>query len=407
MPTYKYAILGGGMVAGYAAKELAKRGLKPGELGIISADSAPPYERPPLSKGFLAGKQTEASLLINDDAFYRDHGIDLQLTTVVERVDVHNKRLHTHAGAAIGFQKLLIATGARVRTFDLPGARLGGILYLRSLDDSKRIRAEAEGARRAAVIGSGFIGMEVASVLAQQGLETTLIFPGERVWQRLFTPQMSAFFRRYYEQRAVSFVPGERVASFDGTGRVSSVVTASGRQLPADLVVGGIGVVPATEALAGSGLRLDDGVVVNEYLESSGPDVYAAGDIANYRDVLFARQRRTEHWDNAVEQGKHAARVLMGERAPFVHVPYFFSDVFDLSYEFWGDTDGADQAVSRGDLESGRFSVWWLKARRLVAAFVLNRPDEESELAPRWIREQRQLTPELLQDDTRPLGQQE
>jgi NADPH-dependent 2,4-dienoyl-CoA reductase/sulfur reductase-like enzyme len=183
------------------------------------------------------------------------------------------------------------------------------------------------------------------------------------------------------------------------------VDTASGRKVPADLVVAGIGVLPATEALEGSGLRLDDGVLVNEYLETGAPDVYAAGDVANYYDVLFARRRRVEHWDNAVQQGEHAARLLTGEREPFVHVPYFFSDVFDLSYEFWGDTAGADQAVLRGDLDGGRFSTWWLKAGRLVAAFVLNRPDDERDVAPLWIAERRQVTPELLRDETVPLGQ--
>jgi 3-phenylpropionate/trans-cinnamate dioxygenase ferredoxin reductase subunit len=405
MRSFTYVILGGGMVAGYAAKEFVKRGLKPGELGILSAESVPPYERPPLSKRFLAGKQTEARLFITGAEFYRDHGIDLQLATPVTGIDVQNKRLRTQSGAEVGFERLLIATGARVRTLDLPGASLAGILYLRSLEDAKRIRAQAEGGKRAAVIGSGFIGMEVASVLAQAGLETTLIFPGERVWKRLFTPQMSAFFQRYYEQRGVVCMPRETVTAFEGNGRVSAVVTGSGRRLSADLVVAGIGAVPALEAVERSGLRLDNGVVVNEFLETSAPDIFAAGDVANYYDVLFAKQRRIEHWDNAVQQGKHAAGVLMGERQPFVHVPYFFSDVFDLSYEFWGDTAGADRVVSRGNLDSGRFSVWWLQAGRLTAAFVLNRPDEESALAPRWIAEQRKLTPERLQDDTQPLGQ--
>jgi NADPH-dependent 2,4-dienoyl-CoA reductase/sulfur reductase-like enzyme len=391
------------MVAGYAAKALVERGLGRGELAIISADNVLPYERPPLSKGFLAGREDEASVFISDRAFYDEHGIAVHLATVVENVDVQRKRLRPHAGEEVGFEKLLIATGARVRTLTVPGATLDGILYLRSLDDAKRIRAHAAGARRAVVIGAGFIGMEVASVLAQQGIETTMVFPDERVWQRFFTPEISAFFRRYYEGRGVSFAAGESITSFAGEGRLSAVITRSGRQVPADLVVAGIGVVPATDAFERSGLQLDNGVVVNQYLEASVPDVYAAGDVANYYDVIFDRQRRVEHWDNAVEQGRHAARLLIGDRAPFVHVPYFFSDVFDLSYEFWGDTAGADEVVHRGNLENGRFSAWWLKEGQLIAAFVMNRPDEERELAPTWITEHHRVSVSALRNERAPL----
>lgn len=396
MARYRYVILGGGMVAGYAVKEFVERGLQPGELAIVSADSVPPYERPPLSKGFLAGREDEASVFINQSADYRDHGIDIRLNTPVESVDLDNRQLRTRAGEEIGFERLLIATGAQPRRLDLPGAALDGICYLRSLDDSKRIRALAAPAKRAVVLGSGFIGMEVAAVLAQQGLETTMVFPDERVWQRLFTPEMSAFFQGYYRERGVTLRAGESAVAFEGDGRVSTVVLKSGQRLSTELVVAGIGVVPATAALESSGLALDNGVVVNEYLETSAPNVYAAGDVANYHDRLFGKRRRVEHWDNAVEQGQHAAQVLLGEREPFVHVPYFFSDVFDLSYEFWGDTAEADQVVYRGDVGSSSFSAWWLKASRLVAAFVLNRPDEERELAPQWIQEARPFSAERL-----------
>jgi NADPH-dependent 2,4-dienoyl-CoA reductase/sulfur reductase-like enzyme len=399
MHPYRYVILGGGMVAGYAAQEMVTRGLRPGELAIISADTAPPYERPPLSKGFLAGADAEAGIFINPPTFYADHGIDLRLGTVVARVYLPRKHLHTDAGDTVGFDKLLIATGARVRRLDVPGAGLPGITYLRSLDDAKRIRTRAASATRVVVIGAGFIGMEVAAVLAQQGLHTTMVFPDERVWQRFFTPAMSAFFQRYYEERGVVFVPRARVTAFAGEGALSTVVTDAGRMLPADLVVAGIGVTAATGALVGADLALGDGVVLNEYLETTAPAVYAAGDVAKYYDVRFAKHRRVEHWDNAVAQGKHAARVMMGERTPFVHVPYFFSDVFDLSYECWGDAAGADEVAYRGSLDNGSFSVWWAKEGRLVAAFVLNRPDEERELAPRWVREGRSVAALLVQDE--------
>jgi NADPH-dependent 2,4-dienoyl-CoA reductase/sulfur reductase-like enzyme len=390
MLTYSYVILGGGMVAGYAAKELVERGIGRGELAIISSDVVPPYERPPLSKGFLAGTEAEESVYINPRSFYDDHGIELSLTTVVTGIDRQRKRLRTHAGGQIEFEKLLIATGAQVRTLDLPGAGLPGIYYLRSLEDAKQIKLASRAAQNAVVIGAGFIGMEVASVLAQKGLHTTMAFPGERVWDRFFTPPISAFFQQYYEQRGVSFASGESVTSFEGDGRLTGVGFKSGKQLPADLVVAGVGVKPATAVLEGV-VSLSDGVVVNEFLESSVAGIYAAGDVANYRDVLFGKQRRVEHWDNAVEQGKHVARVMLGEREPFVHVPYFFSDVFDLSYEFWGDSEGAEEVVYRGDVVTRSFSAWWLQEGRVIAAFVMNRPDEERELAPRLIQERRPL----------------
>jgi NADPH-dependent 2,4-dienoyl-CoA reductase/sulfur reductase-like enzyme len=390
MRTYRYVILGGGMVAGYAAKELVERGLGRGELAIVSSDAVPPYERPPLSKGFLAGTEAEESVYINPRPFYDDHAIDLSLATVVTGIDRQRKRLRTHAGGEIGFEKLLIATGAQVRTLDLSGAGLPGIYYLRSLDDAKQIKMATHSARDSAVIGGGFIAMEVASVLAQQGLRPTMIFPGKRVWDRFFTPPISAFFQQYYEQRGVTFAPGEEVAAFVGDGRLTAAGLKSSRQIPADIVVAGVGVKPATAVLDGV-VSLSNGVVVNEFLETNVAGIYAAGDVANYRDVLFGKQRRVEHWDNAVEQGRHAARVMLGEREPFVHVPYFFSDVFDLSYEFWGDNEGAGEVVYRGDVTSRSFSAWWLKEGRVIAALVMNRPDEERELAPKLIQERRPL----------------
>lgn len=401
MTASKYVILGGGMVAGYAAKELAGRGLSPGELTIVSSDNALPYERPPLSKGFLAGKETEASVFINDASFYASHGIDVRLSTVVARVDLEGKRLLLQDGEAVHFEKLVIATGAQLRMLEFAGAALGGVCYLRSLDDSKRIRARAANAKRAVVIGAGFIGMEVASDLAQQGLATTMVFPETRFWERFFTPEMSAFFQRYYEARKVVIMPGVRPTAFLGETEVSAVVLDSGQQLPADLVVAGIGVSSATEALTDSGLKLDNGVVVNEYLETNIPDIYAAGDVANYRDLLFGKQRRIEHWDNAVEQGKYVARMLSGEHAPFSHVPYFFSDVFDLSYEYWGDAEGADTVGYRGEIDSGRFSAWWLKGGHVRAAFFMDQPGEEHDRASQWIAERYQPPTGFLKEEHR------
>lgn len=409
MPFYKCVILGGGLAAGYAAQAAAEAGVEPGELGIVSAEATLPYERPPLSKDFLAGDKTAAEILINEPSFYEENNIDVHLETVVGRVDLQHKQLYTN-DEPITYEKLLIATGARPHKFDLPGSNLEGLFYLREIGDAQHIRAAAEDAFRAVVIGGSFIGMEVASVLQQSGVDTTMVFPGEHVWESFFTPRMSTFFETYYQERGVEFVTGTKAASFKGeNGRISHVVLQTGQELPADLVVAGIGVIPNTELFANSSvhadtaLQIEDGIVVNRFLETNVPDVFAAGDVARYADPIFGKTRRIEHWDNAVAQGQHAMRAMMGKRELFAHVPYFFSDVFDLSYEFWGDTAAADQVVHRGDVEDGQFSAWWLKDGRLHATFVMDRPDEERELAPQWIKSGQPLAAERLQDSEQSL----
>jgi NADPH-dependent 2,4-dienoyl-CoA reductase/sulfur reductase-like enzyme len=324
--------------------------------------------------------------LINAGDFYQKHGIGINLNCEADGVDPIRKSVHLRSGQDIGFEKLIVATGARVRTLDIPGHDLQGIFYLRTLEDSKRIRDTAASAKQAVVIGGGFIAMEVAAVLAQKRIETTMVLPDDRIWKRFFTPRMSRFFEDYYVARGVRFAKNTKVAELTGGGAVASAVLQNGERVDCDLVVAGIGVKPVTEPLIGSGVELADGVVVNEYLETNQPGIYSAGDVASYYDVLFGKHRRAEHWDNAVSQGQHCARALLGERAPFLHVPYFFSDVFDLSYEYWGDPSGAGEIVEHGDLSSNSFSTWWLRQEKLVAAFTMNRPDEEREAALRLIQ---------------------
>lgn len=375
MHEYKNILLGGGMVAGYAAKELVEHGLKPGELGIVSADSALPYERPPLSKTFLAGKDNEQSVLISPDSFYREHGIGIHLNTQIDRVDVAGKQLLDHTGQAFRFHNLVLATGAAARRLDVPGSDRDTVLYLRSMSDSARLRDALKSASKVAVVGSGFIGMEVASQSAQQGRHTTMVFPEDRVWKSFFTPEMSQFFENYYTDRGVHFLRGAKV---EGVGK-TSVSLSTGAKLDADLVVAGIGVLPATQLASSAGLEVQNGILVNEFLETSSADIYAGGDVTNYQDVLFRKRRHVEHWDNAVKQGQYLARRLSGQPEAFQNIPYFFSDVFDLSYEFWGDTTGAERTEYRGDVHSNSFSAWWLKDQKVVAAFTLNRPDTERE----------------------------
>lgn len=396
-----FVILGGGMVAGYAAKQLVELGLKPGQLTIVSADTYVPYERPPLSKGYLAGRDTEEAVRISPESFYSANGIEIKLACEVSALDSKRKRLTLKSGGELGFDKLVVATGARPRTLTVSGARLRNVFYLRSLDDSKAIQLAAENVRHAVVIGGGFIGMEVAAVLAQKGIEVTMILSDDRIWKRLFSPEMSSFFEAYYVARGVRFVKGATVTALKGDEAVGAAVLADGRSVSCQMVVAGIGVRPATDMLANSGIEVRDGVIVNEFLETTQPGIYAAGDVANYQDVLFTRRRRVEHWDNAVSQGQYCARALMGEHAPFKHVPYFFSDVFDLSYEYWGDASVADQVIHRGDLSSTSFSVWWLRQSRVVAAFTMNRPDEERETAPKWIQAKQIVKPDSLENPKR------
>jgi NADPH-dependent 2,4-dienoyl-CoA reductase/sulfur reductase-like enzyme len=392
------------MVAGYAAKESASRGLRSGELTIVSAEDTLPYERPPLSKGFLSGKDTADGILINKLEWYEKQGIDTKLRTTIDKINLKKKRLYADSGEVFEFEDLLIATGASARKLDCPGNDLPNVFYLRSLADSRKIREKAASSKQAVVIGGGFVGMEAASVLSQKNIDTSLIIREDRVWSRVFTRAMSEFFERYYLSRGVTLLKNESVVSLQGGGRID-VSLSSGRKISCDMVVAGVGAAPVTELFANSGLAIENGIAVNEYLETNQPRISAAGDVANYVDKLFDKRRRVEHWDNAVSQGQHWASIISGERRPFLHVPYFFSDVFDLSYELWGDSEGATQTIARGDLSSSSFSIWWLKRDCLIAAFVMNRPDEERQFAPEWIKSKQILSADRLKDHNRPIGE--
>jgi NADPH-dependent 2,4-dienoyl-CoA reductase/sulfur reductase-like enzyme len=351
-----------------------------------------------LSKGFLAGKEEASDIQISDAAFYRKHGITVYRNFPVGKVDFRRRRLQSTSGKIIGFDQLLIATGSSVRRLNVPGANRPEVFYLRQMKDSQAIREQAKRGRRTVVIGSGFIGMEVASVLASHGVRTTLVFPDERVWKRLFTPPISTFFERQFVDRGITFMKSEKVVALTHKNHECQVVLASGNQVPTDFVVAGIGVTPSMELFHRTPLDTDGGIKVNKFLETSLPGVWAAGDIANYPDQIFHRRMRMEHWDNAVEQGRVAMRNMTGKLQPFIHVPYFFSDAFDLSYEYWGDATGYDQVVYRGNIYETQFSVWWLKKQTLCAALIMNRPEEERVVAPRWILRRLRLDPKALQN---------
>ena len=394
-----YVILGGGVAAGYAAQEFIEQGIEPGELRIISADERLPYDRPPLSKAYMAGKKSRDDILINPEDFYKQNGVDVQLKTRIKAIDLGARRLYDKNGLDTEFDQLLIATGSRVRRLDVPGGDLAGVHYLRSNTDADGILADAQEGKHVVIVGGGYIGMEVGATLAGRGLDVTLAYDTDRLMQRFFTPEMSSFFESYFTDRGIKQLSGQKAKAFEGDGRVRRVVLSSGATLEADFVVVGIGVTPATDLVRDTELHMQDGgIVVNKYLETNLPGIYAAGDVAMYYDVLYQKHRRIEHWENAVQQGKHAARMMHGSHGEYMHLPYFFSDVFDLSWEFWGDTADADQVVVRGEMGSGQFSVWWLNGWMVDAAFVMNRPDEEREIAPEWIRMHQTVDPDLLAD---------
>jgi 3-phenylpropionate/trans-cinnamate dioxygenase ferredoxin reductase subunit len=399
MNTYPFVIIGGGVVAGYAAQEFIASGITPGELCIISAESTLPYDRPPLSKEFLAGKASIKDILINPSEFYEDNGIEVWLNTVVGRVDFERKLLFTTNGL-IGYEKLLIATGARPCHFSVPGYDLIGIHYLRRVEDAQRILESSSESQTALVIGGSFIGMEVSSVLQTCGLKTTLMYKENRVCQNFFTPEMSSFFEDYFRKQGVNLRPGTRIQSIEGEhGIATNASLESGENVYADLIVAGIGVEPNKEIFASDALQVNEGIVVDRFLETEVPDVFAAGDVACFIDEIYDLERRFEHWDNAVSQARTVARNMLGGKEPYIHVPYFFSDMFDLSYEFWGDNSSAEQIIVRGEMESGSFSVWWLRDEHLVAAFLMDRPNEERDLAPEWISASQHLAPDVLRDE--------
>jgi NADPH-dependent 2,4-dienoyl-CoA reductase/sulfur reductase-like enzyme len=398
---YRYVILGGGVVAGYAAQEFGNLGVQPGELAIVSADSTLPYERPSLSKDFLAGESQRTDILINSEHFYRDHGIDVMLNTLVEQADLANRRLITAQGESIEFDKLLIATGSSPRTLDTPGADHSRVLYLRSLDDARQIRRRYDAIEHAVVVGGGYIGMEVAAVLAAQDIKTGMIFHGDHLMHRMFTAELAEFFGNYYHKRGVQLHSNDEPERFSLDAEVPGVVLRnSAAYLPADIAIVGIGVVPNTELFANSGLDIDkdDGILVNGYLESSIEGVYAAGDIASYPDAFYRSRRRVEHWQNAVDQGQHAARVMCGRHDVFKSVPYFFSDEFDLSWEFWGDPNGADEVITRGNFDEQSIGVWWVRDHNLTAAFLMNRPDAERDIAQHFVGRELQFAENMLED---------
>lgn len=397
MEKYKYVIIGGGTAAGYAAQQFAKEGINKDELCIISSETILPMNRPPLSKQYLRDKSQDDEILINTQDFYKLHGIRVKLKTCVRSVDFGKKQVVPDQGATIRYEKLLIATGSKVRHLGVPGGELENIFYLRNIKHSDKIREKAKESKNAVIVGGGYIGSETAASLREMGLNITMVLPEGALLSKFANEEIGNYFNDLYREHGINIIYHDEAVAFIGNKSLQKVELKSGEKIDADLAVVGIGVYPNLSLFEGTALRTNSGLVVNEFCETSVKDVYAAGDVTEFPDMLFNKIRHIEHWEHAFEQGSHVARVMMGDRKPYIYLPYFFSDIFDLSYEYFGDQSTADFSITRGNIKKGDFSHWWFSRKRLVAAFIMSsRPDEERDNAREWISSRANIDQEGL-----------
>ena len=368
MKNFELVIAGGGLTAARAIKSYRESG-GGGQIALLSKESDLPYHRPALSKRYLRGETTDAPFA-EDASFYRDHDVEVLLETTATAVDAVARTVTTDAGS-LYYDKLLIATGATPRRLAVPGANLDGVYALRTLRDSQAIRAAAGSAEHAVVVGGGFIGMEVAASLRRLGLAVTLIHLGRGLFDQLRSPELSDELAALYREHGVDLLLEQEVAGFGGDDRLSYVETKSGLCVEAELAVFGVGVVPNVDFLADSGLALDNGVVVNQRFETNVPGVYAAGDVANFFDPLYGRQRRIEHWSNANYQGTEVGKVLAGGGDGYDTVSSFFSEVFGTTVKVLGDVTRFDELMTEGSLASGTLLISYGESGRLVGALTV------------------------------------
>ena len=376
MKPTKYLLVGGGLASSQAAKQLRESDPR-APITLVGEEPHVPYDRPPLSKEFLRGEKPRAELFFDPEQYFNDHAIDLILGVAARELNLSTKTILLANGEAIAFEKALIATGGRPVHLMLPGADLPGVHYLRTLDDSAAISAEGSQDRRAVLIGAGFIGMEVAASLTQRGVHVTVIEAQPHIWARFADATLAGFFQDYCTQKGVSFHTNELVAEIRGRGRARSVLTKSGKEFPCDFVCIGVGIIPNVELAQRAGLTVDNGVVVNEHLQSSHPDIYAAGDVANYLDPTFGKRRRVEHWGHAEYCGQLAGQNMAGASKPYDLLTYVWSDLFDLHLEFAGDESEYDKVLLRGRFQDKSFTVLYLRQHVLRAYFALNTGSKE------------------------------
>uniref|UniRef100_A0A0A0KUG3 monodehydroascorbate reductase (NADH) n=1 Tax=Cucumis sativus TaxID=3659 RepID=A0A0A0KUG3_CUCSA len=376
---FVYVILGGGVAAGYAALEFTKRGVSRGELCIISEETVAPYERPALSKGYLL-PEAPARL----PAFHTCVGIELVLGTRVISADVRRRTLLTAAGETISYKILIVATGARalkLEEFGVNGSDAENVCYLRDLNDANRavdVMHSCSGGN-AVVIGGGYIGMECAASLVINKINVTMVFPEAQCMPRLFTPKIASFYEDYYKSKGVEFVKGTVLSSFDmdSNGKVVAVNLRDGKRLPVDMVVVGIGIRPNTSLFEGQLTLEKGGIKVNGKMQSSNSSVYAVGDVAAFPVKIFSETRRLEHVDSARKCARHAVAAIMEpeKTGDFDYVPFFYSRIFALSWQFYGDNIG--EVVYFGDFSGNTFGAYWVNKGHLVGSFLEGGTKEE------------------------------
>jgi 3-phenylpropionate/trans-cinnamate dioxygenase ferredoxin reductase subunit len=393
-----YVIVGASLAGATAAITLREEGTD-GAVIMIGAEREPPYERPPLSKAYLRGDALFDKALVRPSAFYGEHGIEMMLGTRVVRVDPTHRVVELEDQRQIPFDTLLLATGARNRILSTPGANLEGIYSLRTVHDADRIRAEMRPGRRAVVVGMGFIGSEVAASLRQAGVDVVAVDPGKTPLFRVLGESVGSALANLHRAHGVRTIFEDSVAAFEGERRVSRVVTTSGQRLECDFVVAGVGVEPQVDMLAGSGIRIDNGIVVDEFCQTNVNGIYAAGDVANHYQPLFRRHIRIEHWQNAIKQGAAAARNMLDQHVAYDEVPWFWSDQYDANLQYAGFHTKWDQLILRGRVDSGSFLGFYINDGRIDAVVGLNR-SKDVRRAMTLIKERRAVSLEELADES-------
>ncbi|HWP83158.1 MAG TPA: FAD-dependent oxidoreductase [Bacteroidota bacterium] len=363
MPEYEFLIIGGGMTTDAAVNGIRQMNTS-ASIGIISEENHRPYNRPPLSKALWKGEPLE---IVWRKTSYEQ--VDFHLSRTATRIDLKGKVVVDDRGASYSFGKLLFATGGRVRRLPYP---VQGIIYFRTLDDYQNLRTLTQQGQRFAVIGGGFIGSEIAAALALNGKSVTMIFPEEGIGARVYPPALSRFLNGFYRSKGVEVLAQDSVAAIEQRGQTYRVTTAGGKELSVDGVVAGIGIQPNVELAQSAGVEVGNGIVVDEYLRTSIPDVYAAGDVANFHNPALEKRIRVEHEDNAITMGEVAGKNMAGDKTPYHHLPFFYSDLFELGYEAVGELDARLNIVEDWKEEFREGVVYYLENHRVRGVLLWN-----------------------------------
>jgi 3-phenylpropionate/trans-cinnamate dioxygenase ferredoxin reductase component len=372
--TERVVIAGAGHAAGQLVASLRQQRFD-GQIVLLGDEPHLPYQRPPLSKKYLSGELAPERLFVKPASFYDDPHIELRLETVITAIDREQKMLITNAGE-VSYDKLILALGSRVRRLSIEGNDLDGVHYLRNIADVEAIRGELQHRKNAVIVGAGYIGLEVAAVLRQLGLDVTVIEMADRVMSRVVSPETSDFYQIEHTSQGVKLRLSTTVTAFRGEGRVNAVETAEGELIPADFVIVGIGIVPNTELAGNAGLMVADGIVVNDQCQTGDADIYAVGDCTTHPNSIFDRQLRLESVHNAVEQAKTAVGNICGKDMHYSQVPWFWSDQYDLKLQIAGLSEGYDDVVMRGSPADRSFACLYLQDGRLIAIDAINSPRE-------------------------------